>query len=192
MVFLAKDLPRAFGEKPLSSSTVDRFARAIEELEGVAAAFARQAAEAAARVFNSRLRGSDGPLLVAAEAWAACVPEGDTSVRALDHEARGVLARARAARNAPRGERGFVTQLSGILCGEGFDTWNDTTVETFRSSLEAAVLRVEDAVLTQADGTEAFEPFLRNRLATIFETYRAKIGRERLIQYLDEIDRETS
>ena len=127
-----------------------------------------------------------------AEAWAGCVPTDDSSVRSLDHEARGGLARAGAARRSPRGERGFVTQLSGILCGEGLDAWDDKTVETFRTNLEAAVLRVEDAVLTHADSSDAFEPFLKNRLATIFDTYRSKIGRERLIQYLDEIYRETS
>jgi len=146
----------------------------------------------ASDVFNARLQGRVRPLLRAAEAWAACVPLEDETVRILDHEARGVLSRARAASNARRGELGFVTQLSGILCGEGLDSWDDATLATFRGRLEAAVVRVEEAVLNRADGSEAFEPFLRNRLATIFDTYRAKIGRERLIQYLDEIYRETS
>lgn len=192
LTFLLQQLPQALGAKPFSRTTVALFEQAVEEMEGVATAFARRAAEVSAGVFNSRLQGNDLPLLAAAEAWGSCVPAGDASVRSLDHEARGVLTRAQAARKSPRGERGFVTQLSGILCGEGFDAWDDKTVETFRSSLEAAVLRVEDAVLTHADGSDAFEPFLRNRLATIFETYRSKIGRERLIQYLDEIYRETS
>ena len=192
LALLLKQLPQALSEKPFSKTTIALFEQAVAEMEDVTTAFARRAAEVSAGVFNSRLQGGDQPLLAAAEAWAECVPNDDLSVHALDHEARGVLTRARGARRSPRGERGFVTQLSGILCGEDFDAWDDNTVELFRANLEAAILRVEDAVLTNADGSDAFEPFLKNRLASIFDTYGSKIGRERLIQYLQEIYRETS
>ena len=89
-----------------------------------------------------------------------------------------------------RGELGFVTMLSGILFGIGFDEWDDRTIASFRDRLESAVHRVEDAALERADGSPAFEPFLKNRLATAFDRYSSSLGRERLMQYLDEIYRE--
>jgi hypothetical protein len=85
-----------------------------------------------------------------------------------------------------------VTQLSGILCGEDFDAWNDETATKFQERLEQALVRVEEAVLDRADGSDAFEPFLRNRLAKVFDVYGAKIGHARLIKYLSEIYRGTS
>lgn len=187
--FLFRELPRALGEPVLNAQTIEVFATAVLQIEGVSSAFADRAIEVAATVFSSRLRGSPRTLLDAASEWAACVPLGDEEVRSLDHEARGVLARARSSSNAPRGARGFVTQLSGILCGEGFDAWDDSTTTIFRDRLEEAVVRIEDAVLERADGSDAFEPFLRNKLATVFDVYGAKIGRARLIKYLDEIYR---
>jgi len=190
--FLLRELPRVLGEPTLNTATVEGFATAVRQVESVSSAFADRAIGVAASIFCGRLRGSPRPLLDAAAEWAACVPLSDEAVRALDHEARGVLARARGASNAPRGERGFVTQLSGILCGEGFESWDDRTAEIFRDRLEAAVVRIEEAVLERADGSDAFEPFLRNKLATIFDVYGAKIGNARLIKYLDEIYRGTA
>ena len=190
--FLFRELPRALGEPVLNAETIEVFAAAVLQIEGVSSAFADRAIEVATTVFSRRLRGSPRTLLDAASEWAACVPLGDEEVRSLDHEARGVLARARSSSNAPRGARGFVTQLSGILCGEGFDAWDDSTATIFRDRLEEAVVRIEDAVLDRADGSDAFEPFLRNKLATVFDVYGAKIGRARLIKYLDEIYRGTS
>ena len=190
--FLLQELPRALGEQVLSGTSVEFFSLAVREIESVSSAFADRAVEVSAAIFNGRLRGDQPTLLDAAAEWATCVPLEDETVRTLDHEARGVLARARGARNAPRGERGFVTQLSGILCGEGFESWDDKTVDVFRGRLEEAVVRIEDAVLERADGSNAFEPFLRNRLATIFDAYAAKVGRERLIEYFNEIYRGTS
>lgn len=190
--FLFRELPRALQEQPLSAETIEVFATAVRQIEGVSSAFAERAIDVAAAVFNRRLRGSARPLIDAASEWAICVPLGDEEVRYLDHEARGILARARSASNTPRGARGFVTQLSGILCGEGFEAWDDGTSDLFRDRLEKAVVRIEDAVLEHADGSEAFEPFLRNKLATIFDVYGAKIGRARLVKYLDEIYRGTS
>jgi hypothetical protein len=180
------------GEPALNAETIEVFATAVRQIEGVSSAFADQAIDVAAAIFSRRLRGSPRPLLDAASEWAACVPLRDEEVRALDHEARGVLARARSSSNSPRGARGFVTQLSGILCGEGFEAWDDRTTDRFRAQLEQALVRIEDAVLERADGSDAFEPFLRNKLATIFDVYDAKIGRARLIKYLDEIYRGTS
>jgi hypothetical protein len=190
--FLFRELPRVLGEPALNAETIEVFATAVRQIEGVSSTFAERAIDVAAAIFSRRLRGSPRPLLDAASEWAACVPLGDEDVRALDHEARGVLARARSSSNAPRGARGFVTQLSGILCGEGFEAWDDRTADLFRDRLEEAVVRIEDAVLERADGSDAFEPFLRNKLATIFDVYGAKIGRARLIKYLDEIYRGTS
>lgn len=189
---LFRELPQVLGEPALNAETIEVFATAVRQIEGVSSAFADQAIDVAAAIFSRRLRGSPRPLLDAASEWAACVPLRDEEVRALDHEARGVLARARSSSNSPRGARGFVTQLSGILCGEGFEAWDDRTAELFRAQLEQALVRIEDAVLERADGSDAFEPFLRNKLATIFDVYDAKIGRARLIKYLDEIYRGTS
>lgn len=190
--FLFRELPRVLGEPALNAETIEVFAIAVRQIEGVSSAFADRAIDVAAAIFSRRLRGSPRHLLDAASEWAACVPLGDEEVRALDHEARGVLARARSSSNATRGARGFVTQLSGILCGEGFEAWDDRTADLFRDRLEEAVMRIEDAVLERADGSDAFEPFLRNKLATIFDVYDAKIGRARLIKYLNEIYRRTS
>ncbi|QUS37107.1 hypothetical protein [Falsirhodobacter algicola] len=185
--FLFRELPRVLGEPALNAATIEGVATAVRQIESVSSAFADRAVDVAAAIFCRRLRGSPRSLLDAASKWAACVPLADEAVRALDHEARGVLARARTAVNVPRGERGFVTQLSGILCGEGFEAWDDRTADIFRDRLEKAVVRIEDAVLEHADGSDAFEPFLRNKLATIFDVYGAKIGNARLIKYLDEI-----
>lgn len=190
--FLFRELPQVLGEPALNAETIEVFATAVRQIEGVSSAFADQAIDVAAAIFSRRLRGSPRSLLDAASEWAACVPLGDEEVRALDHEARGVLARARSSSNSPRGARGFVTQLSGILCGEGFEAWDDRTADLFRARLEEALVRIEEAVLERADGSDAFEPFLRNKLATIFDVYDAKIGRARLIKYLDEIYRGTS
>lgn len=190
--FLFRELPQVLGEPALNAETIEVFATAVRQIEGVSSAFADQAIDVAAAIFSRRLRGSPRSLLDAASEWAVCVPLGDEEVRALDHEARGVLARARSSSNSPRGARGFVTQLSGILCGEGFEAWDDRTADLFRARLEEALVRIEEAVLERADGSDAFEPFLRNKLATIFDVYDAKIGRARLIKYLDEIYRGTS
>lgn len=190
--FLFRELPRALGEQPLSAETIEVFATAVRQIEGVSSAFAERAIDVAAAVFNRRLRGGSRTLIEAASEWATCVPLGDEEGRSLDHEARGVLARARSASNTPRGARGFVTQLSGILCGEGFEAWDDSTADLFHDRLEKAVVRIEDAVLEHANGSDVFEPFLRHKLATIFDVYGAKIGRARLIKYLDEIYRGTS
>lgn len=190
--FLFRELPQVLGEPVLNAETIEVFATAVRQIEGVSSAFADQAIDVAAAIFSRRLRGSPRSLLDAASEWAACVPLGDEEVRALDHEARGVLARARSSSNSPRGARGFVTQLSGILCGEGFEAWDDRTADLFRARLEEALVRIEEAVLERADGSDVFEPFLRNKLATIFDVYDAKIGRARLIKYLDEIYRGTS
>lgn len=189
---LFRELPQVLGEPVLNAETIEVFATAVRQIEGVSSAFADQAIDVAAAIFSRRLRGSPRSLLDAASEWAACVPLGDEEVRALDHEARGVLARARSSSNSPRGARGFVTQLSGILCGEGFEAWDDRTADLFRARLEEALVRIEEAVLERADGSDVFEPFLRNKLATIFDVYDAKIGRARLIKYLDEIYRGTS
>lgn len=188
---LFRELPQVLGEPALNAETIEVFATAVSQIEGVSSAFAHQAIDVAAAIFSRRLRGSARPLLDAASEWAACVPLGDDEVRALDHEARGVLARARSSSNSPRGARGFVTQLSGILCGEGFEAWDDRTIDIFRARLDEVLVRIEDAVLERADGSEAFEPFLRNKLANIFDVYGSKIGRARLIKYLDEIYRGT-
>lgn len=190
--FLLRELPRALGEPTLNTATVEGFETAVRQIESVASAFSDRAIDVAAAIFSGRLRGNLRPLLDAASQWAACVPLADEAVRGLDHEARGVLARARSASNTPRGERGFVTQLSGILCGEGFESWDNSTADIFRDRLEEAVVRIEDAVLERADGSDAFEPFLRNKLATVFDVYGSKLGSARLIKYLDEIYRETT
>lgn len=192
MDFLFRQLPRVLGEAVLNTATVESFATAVHQIESVSSAFADRAIDVATAIFCGRLRDSQLPLLDAASEWAACVPLADEAVRTLDHEARGVLARARSAKNVPRGERGFVTQLSGILCGEGFESWDNDMADIFRDRLEEAVVRIEEAVLERADGSDLFEPFLRNKIATIFDVYGAKIGNERLIKYLDEIYRGTS
>jgi hypothetical protein len=187
--FLFDELPRVLGHGVLVAATAEVFAEAVRQIESVATTFADRAVEIATTIFNDRLAGGSRPLLEAASVWAASVPLDDEAVRSLDHEARGVLARARSA-SGPSGEqRRFVTQLSGILCGEDFDAWNDETAAKFHDQLERALVRVEEAVLDRADGSDTFEPFLRNRLAKVFDVYGTKIGHGRLLEYLSEIYR---
>ncbi len=190
--FLFRGLPLMLDEKPLSPQTVAFFSQAVLEIESVASTYADQAVRAATIIFNSRLSGDDRPLLEAAAEWAAYVPIDNDTLRTLDHEARGLVARARSTISATWSEREFATRLSGILCGEGFNAWDDDIARRFQLRLKQAVMRIEDTVLDSADDSDAFEPFLRNRLATAFETYGAKIGRERLLKYLDEIYRGSS
>lgn len=190
-IFLFDDLPWVLGKPALDAATTTAFTEAFHQIESVATAFADRAIDIATAIFNDRLSGEQLPLLAAASMWAASVPLDDEAIRSLDHEARGVLARARSANDAPSEQRRFVTQLSGILCGEDFDGWNNETVTNFQERLERALTRVEDAVLDRADGSDAFEPFLRNRLAKVFDVYGAKIGYSRLLKYLSDIYRRT-
>ena len=187
---VVRELPRALGDDPLSDHSVRVFRDAVAQIGTVAEAFATKAAAAATDLFNARISGTAVTLLQAAEAWAEALPLDEVGVRTLDQEARGILSRSRAARNAPRGELGFVTMLSGILFGIGFDEWDDRTIVSFRDRLESAVHRLEIAALDRADGSPAFAPFLKNRLANIFDQYSSRIGREALMQYIEEIYRE--
>ena len=188
--FLVRDFPQALGDHPLSDRSLRVFRDAVAQMGTVADAFASTAAAAATDLFNGQISGTATTLLKAAEAWAQALPLDEDGLRGLDREARGILSRSRLARNAPRGELGFVTMLSGILFGIGFDEWDDRTIASFRDRLESAVHRVEDAALERADGSPAFEPFLKNRLASVFDRYCSSLGRERLMQYLEEIYRE--
>ena len=187
---MVRDFPQALGDHPLSDRSLRVFRDAVAQMGAVADAFASTAAAAATDLFNGQISGTAKTLLQAAEAWAQALPLDEDGLRSLDREARGILTRSRLARNAPRGELGFVTMLSGILFGIGFDEWDDRTIASFRDRLESAVHRVEDAALECADGSPAFEPFLKNRLASVFDRYCSSLGRERLMQYLEEIYRE--
>ncbi len=188
--FLVRDFPQTLGDDPLSDRSVRVFRDAVAQMGAVADAFASKAAAAATDLFNGQISGTAITLLQAAEAWAHALPLDEDGLRHLDREARGILSRSRLARNAPRGELGFVTMLSGILFGIGFDEWDDRTIASFRDRLESAVHRVEDVALARADGSPAFEPFLKNRLASVFDQYYSSLGREKLMQYLEEIYRE--
>ena len=188
--FLAREFPRALGDDPLSDHAVRVFRDAVAQIGTVADAFAIKAAVAATDLFNVQTSGTEVTLLQAAQAWAQALPLDEEGVRSLDREARGILSRSRVARHAPRGELGFVTMLSGILFGIGFDEWDDRTIASFRDRLESAIHSVEDTALERADGSPGFEPFIKNRLARIFDQYSSRIGRETLMQYLAEIYRE--
>jgi hypothetical protein len=190
--FFLRDLPAVIGRATEPTGLVETFVDAVRQIEGVATTFAQRAAEITSEVFRGRLRGAALPLLDAAEHWATSLPLDDVTIPDLDHEARGVLSRSRSALSSQKGEHAFVTQLSGILCGEGFDGWNETTPDTFRQRLEAAVVRIEDVALDRAGESEEFAPFLRNKIATIFDSYGSKIGPDRLIAYLNEIYRENA
>ena len=190
--FVNQDLPHAFGQDSLNSFILKKFTRGIAEIQSASSMFADRAIKVAATIFNNRIQGEDKSLLTSAEVWADCMPLKDDQERILDHEARGVLSKARRVRHTAISESKFITQLNGILCGEGFEAWDERTVEGFRSSLEKAVMRVENAVLNVADSSEKYEPFIKNQVASMFELYRAKIGQERLVRYLDEIYREST
>lgn len=192
VAFLFRDLPCALGEEILNDATATSFFKAVEQIEGVASAFADRAVEIASTIFNARLQGETLSLLEAAANWADFVPLDDQTVQKLDYVSRGLLARARRACNDPRSEHGFVTQLSGILCGEGFAVWDSKMADVFRFQLEEAVARIEDAVFKRADESDEFKLFLRHRLAAVFDSYRAKIGCEPLTQLIDDISRRTS
>ena len=188
--FLVREYQRALGDEPLSDHAVRVFRDAVAQIGTVADAFAVKASDVAKDLFNARVSGTTATLQQAAEAWTRALPLDDEGVRGLDREARGVLSRSRIARNAPRGDLGFVTMLSGILFGIGFDEWDDRTIASFRDRLESALHRVEDLALERADGSPAFEPFVKHRLASVLDHYYSRLGRETLMQYLDEIYRE--
>lgn len=188
--FITRDLPRALDGRPLSAECLRVFQSAAREMERAAKTFADKAAGIAEERFNDRISGARLPLLRAAKAWADTLPVDDGMARTLDREAHGILSRARTAPKTPRGRHGFVTALNGILSGTGFEDWDEGAVAAFGDSLEAAILRVEDLVLENADDSPEFEPFLRNHLASVFDRYGARIGHERLMHHLDGIYRE--
>ena len=188
--FIIGDLPDSLEDSPLSKNCLKVFKAAIEEIGTVAEKFALKAAEAAGELFNGRQMGKPRPLLQAAAEWANALPLDDVTTHSLDHEARGILSRSRSACNSQLGERGFITGLSGILSGTGFEEWDTESMNMFRTRLEDAIIRVENCAFDKADGSSAFEPFLKNRLASVFNRYGDKIGREKLMNYLQDIYQE--
>lgn len=188
--FLLKDFPKALNLPLLSPETFSVFRRGLEEMENVSRNYARRAGQIAADLFNARTGSSKLPLLDAAETWAKTLPVTAEQARELDQEARGILSRAKSATRSPRGEVGFVTTLSGILSGTSFEDWTDESVQVFKKRLDAALQRGESLALRNADGSEAFEPFIKHQLATVFDRFEEKIGRDKLLKYIKDLYRE--
>lgn len=154
---------------------------------GVSTLYAQTAATIAQEEFVNRSQRASGSLLEAAETWAQTIPLQSENCRQLNQEARGIFLKAKNASNSPRGEVGFVTSLSGILFGVGFNEWDETTAPRFRGKLRDAISLVEDYALDHADGGDAYEPFVKNRIKSILDVYGEKIGRKDLVRYLTEI-----
>lgn len=187
IAFLFHFLPAATRTAPLSPECLDAFRAAMGEMEGIAKSFSQRAETVAARLFNARSRDSDLPLLDAAARWANTLPLEAEHLRALDQEARGIVSRAKGAQAAPRGSLGFVTTLSGILSGTGFDEWNEGSVLHFQTKLDDVLTKVEDLALQYADGSQVFEPLMKQRISSIFDQYAEKLGTETLLAYLADI-----
>tara|TARA_R100000935_G_scaffold31251_1_gene51796 strand:+ start:19598 stop:22783 length:3186 start_codon:yes stop_codon:yes gene_type:complete len=188
--FLFQDLPAATNAPPLSKQSLQMFVLAMSEIEGVAKSFALRAEQVAKDLFNSRTSGEPLELIEAATVWAKGLPITEDASRALDQEARGILSRAKAAKSSSRGGLRFVTTLSGILSGTGFSDWDEDSVKQFRERLSDAISRVEDLALLNADGSEEYEPFLKSRISLVIDQFGEKIGRDKLMEYLQDLYRE--
>ena len=188
--FLFADLPAAVGCDPLHGEAANCFVFAVSDIEEAEKRIAEAAIDVAYEILNRRIPGADQPLLKAAAAWAAALPLGDAAMRALDQETRGIVSRARAADQELRTETGFVTALSGILFGTGFDEWTEASALRFRERLDGALERAEQSAFENADGSRQFDLFARNRMSSVVDQIADSIGWRKTRQHLESIIKE--
>ena len=188
--FLFADLPAAVGCAPLHEDASNCFVFAVSDIEKAEKRIAEGAIDVAYELLNRRVAGPDQPLLKAAASWAAALPLGDAAMRALDQETRGIVSRARAADQDLRTETGFVTALSGILFGTGFDEWTEGSATKFRERLDGALERAEQSAFENADGSKQFDLFARNRMSSVVDQIADSIGWKKTRRHLEGIIKE--
>lgn len=187
LTFLMSDYPDVLGATPLDHKSAVEFESALSELMDVSTVYAQSAAKIARDEFSIQSQNVSDSLLEVAETWANSIPLQSENCRDLHQEARGIFLKAKNAHHSPRGDVGFVTSLSGILFGVGFNEWDDATAIRFREKLRDAISRVEDYALDHANEDDAYAPFVKKRIKSVLDEYGKKIGRKDLVRYLSEI-----
>ena len=185
--FIFYELPAMRGKKTFQKEMADIFVYAASEIERAGKRIAKDAENIAKDLLNKRIAGPVKPLREAASAWAETLPLNNTEMRALDHEVRGIINRARTACQDLHTDVGFVAALSGILLGVGLEAWDIGSATRFRERLENVLEKAERSALERADGSKKFEPLVRNRLLAIVDQLEACVGRSKTKLHLETV-----
>ena len=183
--FIFCELPATRRKKEFQKEMADVFVYAASEIECAGQRIAKDAEDIAKDLLNRRISGPVKPLREAASAWAETLPLNNTEMRALDHEVRGIVNRARSACQDLHTDVGFVAALSGILLGIGLEAWDVDSATRFRERFENALEKAERSALEKADGSKKFEPLVRNRLSAIIDQLEACVGWSKTKHHLE-------
>ena len=167
------DLPSAFGgpeREGRYTRTVETIERVRNEVDGIIAGYT----ELAVGVIGETLSiDSQGDALARVESWIRCLDvdglRGRSDLRMTD---KAVLRTAHDTLNGRYTPQSLARALSSILLRQGFETWQDSTVNRFRMLLRECKQRIEDAALASVTHRRSIAPLVHARIQALQEILR--------------------
>ena len=147
-VIALKKFPGLAGTDGPDSGTSKFIGELRREIEGVVEGYVAKAISITREAFDFA-NGETQNTLDCAKTWSTCFDEESFDLSKLDSTCKAVFARAREATQGRYTEFSFVSALSFILLGKGFDKWDDTSPGEFASRLAETVRKLERAVLEE-------------------------------------------
>ena len=167
------DLPRAFGG-PVREGRYIRTAETVErvrnEVDGLIEGYTDLAVGVIAETLSI---DSQGDTLARVESWIRCLDvEGLRERSDLRITDKAVLRTAHDTLNGRYTPQSLARALSSILLRQGFETWQDSTVDRFRMLLRECKQRIEDAALASLSHHRSIAPLVHARIRALEEILR--------------------
>ncbi|MDG3043129.1 hypothetical protein [Roseicyclus marinus] len=173
---LFRALPSVAGRQTLDGTTVEFVSVARRQIERMTLSYVEEAIGASRRAFEAGSGMTTEGLLDAAHGWASQIPSAVSRDGTLDRVARGVLNRARRAKDGKDSEASFVRALSAMLTGFDFEEWDDNVARKFSRDLRARIREIEDVALDNSTDDAEIAPFIERKIEIYLEKLRAASG----------------
>lgn len=169
---LFKQLPQLAGKKPGDAGLIEQIGYWKTALEQAGRAYETEAVAVAHRLLSKRiLDAEDEPLTRLAATWAARIPDAVATM--LKDEAGACF---RKLSHPSSGDQELIRSLAIVLTGSAPDTWGEASLRHFERNFEAALVRIEEAVIELGD--TAATQLLEDRLRQAYDRLQAIVGPE--------------
>lgn len=167
------DMPNAFGGpegEGRYTRTVEAVERVRNEVDGLIAGYTELAVGVIAETLSI---DSQGDVLARVGSWIHCLDvdglRGRSDLRITD---KAVLRTAHDTLNGRYTPQSLARALSSILLRQGFETWQDSTVDRFRMLVRECKQRIEDAALASVTHRRSIAPLVHARIQALQEILR--------------------
>ena len=179
---LFEQLPKIAEHKIDAAGLIEQIGQWKTALEQAGSVYETEAIEIARRLLGKRSLGpKDMPLTSLAATWAGRVPEAVAEI--LGSGKAGACLRI--LRHPPSGDRELIRSLAFRLTGAAPDSWREATFRDFERNFEAALEKIEEAVIELGD-TAAVQ-LLEDRLRQAYEHLQAIVGSEQARQLIEQL-----